>query len=76
MEFTDGTVNEYFPSIPVVVPCVVPSMRTFTPGSGSPVPASLTVPDIFTVCCSVNEAGVITMRLLSNTLNPDFQTIS
>src|SRR5690606_7563737 len=39
----------YCPSRPVAAPCVVPSMRTLTPGSASPVTASVTVPAILPV---------------------------
>ena len=47
----DGTLRENSPSIPVIVPFVVPSTTTDVPGSGAPV-SSVTIPstDIVVVC--------------------------
>src|SRR5699024_1586673 len=40
-----GTVNSYRPSASVVVPLLVPFKRILTPGSDSPLPTSITLPD-------------------------------
>jgi hypothetical protein len=39
----------------VLAPVVVPLIRTFTPGSGSPVSLSLITPAIFPVVCASTE---------------------
>jgi hypothetical protein len=53
------------PSAPVAAPILVPTMTTFTPGNGSPLEASTTVPAIFPVVPA--HAAVPAKNMVSNT---------